>query len=930
MLYESQAIVTSNRVYLLGGSNGPGYLSTVYTAPINSDGTLGIWTTSTNLPGVLRSSQAIVTNNRVYLLGGLTTSVVVSTVYTAPINSDGTLGTWTTSTSLPGTISYGQVIVTNNRVYLLGGINNTATLSTVYTAPINSDGTLGTWTTGTSLPGPLQNSQAIVTNNRVYLLGGVNGTAVSTVYTASIATSQSFTNCLPFTKTGSNFTNGQPWRQQYGLNSLPILTYAGEPYTKVVMNFDGNNGDKIWNDLIATNSWSSYGATISTTQSKFGGSSLYVSSEANRIESQLATGTEFDLFGDFSIECFIYPITIQSGGSSILTSLVSGSSNGWWIQILNSTNQIQFGWNATTYITSTGAATLNSWNYIRLERINGVIKIYINSTTADTTTVTNSTNFTASTTNKRLGLGGRISASTTTMSMYIDALRFSNGVATPFTAVPTAAFTYTAPKIAATLKSGTTMTFPNGFDIGGTNDYVIKTSADITANILDPNATQWIYGDYNPTTGALALLQSYYHPQIGDLRQVWGWDDTGVTDRTYANAYLMQYKNYLYCPGGIVSGTTCTNTVQRLNLTNPAGTWETLAATLPTATYSASACITSDGRLVIAGGVTTGGGWTNAVYSLDLNNPQSSWVTCTVLPQNMGAGILVEYSGYLYMIGGNIPAATAKTYRIALANLNGSWDDAGVTDLPWGNGSTGYILDGSKLYVLGNAASVSTYVIYLDLSNPTGPWVQLPAMPNLTKNTYGIKVNRKAYLIGGYNTSGAINKYCYVLDLDNPFSGYVEIGDFNTGVLGSVILSASAVQLPLYNGKRYVTNDTGAVPDKAYSFMLDSHLYVPDENIVYDNTDTQVWRVPLAKVTTNDTGITSIIPFAYNMYNEVTTPVTAIATTINHNIGIPTAMIDIFQNNVLQVMDAAITDTTVTFTPTAASSVRIVVDAGVI
>ena len=182
----SQAIVTNSRVYLLGGRNGTAVVSTVYTAPINSDGTLGTWTTGTSLPGVLGYSQAIVTNSRVYLLGGYSGTAAVSTVYTAPINSDGTLGTWTTGTSLPGILDASQAIVTNSRVYLLGGHNGTATVSTVYTAPINSDGTLGTWTTDTSLPGVLCYSQAIVTNSRVYLLGGSNGTTVSTVYTAPI------------------------------------------------------------------------------------------------------------------------------------------------------------------------------------------------------------------------------------------------------------------------------------------------------------------------------------------------------------------------------------------------------------------------------------------------------------------------------------------------------------------------------------------------------------------------------------------------------------------------------------------------------------------------------------------------------------------------------------------------------------------------
>ncbi len=143
------------------------------------------WTTGTSLPGVLSLSQAIVTKNRVYLLGGFNGNDITSTVYTAPINTDGTLGTWTTGTSLPEGLVGSQAIVTKNRVYLLGGFNVNGIVSTVYTAPINTDGTLGTWTTGTSLPEGLGGSQAIVTKNRVYLLGGYTGSAyTNAVYTA--------------------------------------------------------------------------------------------------------------------------------------------------------------------------------------------------------------------------------------------------------------------------------------------------------------------------------------------------------------------------------------------------------------------------------------------------------------------------------------------------------------------------------------------------------------------------------------------------------------------------------------------------------------------------------------------------------------------------------------------------------------------------
>ena len=186
-MYYSQAIVTNNRVYLLGGMVVSGLFSTVYTATINPDGTLGTWVTGAPLPFTIYASQAIVTNNRVYLLGGYINGTRSSSVYTAPINADGTLGTWVIDAPLPGTISFSQAIVTNSRVYLLGGRVNNAISSTVYTAPINPDGTLGAWVTDTPLPNIIQNTQAIVTNNRVYLLGRDDGYIISsTVYTAPI------------------------------------------------------------------------------------------------------------------------------------------------------------------------------------------------------------------------------------------------------------------------------------------------------------------------------------------------------------------------------------------------------------------------------------------------------------------------------------------------------------------------------------------------------------------------------------------------------------------------------------------------------------------------------------------------------------------------------------------------------------------------
>ena len=183
----SSTIATKNRIYVLGGHNGTSVVSTVYTAPINADGTLGTWTTGTSLPGPLCYSQAIVGKNKVYVLGGSSNAAnMISSIYTASINSDGTLGSWVTETSLPVGFAYSQAIITNNRIHLIGGNNGSGHTGFVYTAVLNSDGSIGVWGTGTSLPGPLVAAQAIVTKNRVYVCGGSNGTYTSLVYTAPI------------------------------------------------------------------------------------------------------------------------------------------------------------------------------------------------------------------------------------------------------------------------------------------------------------------------------------------------------------------------------------------------------------------------------------------------------------------------------------------------------------------------------------------------------------------------------------------------------------------------------------------------------------------------------------------------------------------------------------------------------------------------
>ena len=186
-----ECFVTKNYVYAVGGWNGTAMLSAVYVAPINPDGSIGAWTATTALPTATGWSRPVFTRNRVYLVGGSAVNgQSFATIYTAPINTDGTLGAWTTGPALPTALNDPQAFVTKGKLYCVGGYTNANRTNAVYSATIDTDGTINAWVTETSLPVSLSGHRAIVTKNRVYIVGGSNGTvdnpSSTTVYTASI------------------------------------------------------------------------------------------------------------------------------------------------------------------------------------------------------------------------------------------------------------------------------------------------------------------------------------------------------------------------------------------------------------------------------------------------------------------------------------------------------------------------------------------------------------------------------------------------------------------------------------------------------------------------------------------------------------------------------------------------------------------------
>jgi len=176
-------------LYAIGGydTGGNVWTDAVYYAPINNDGSLGGWTLNGNLlPSVLAWSTISINNGYIYITGGYT-GIYHSSVYYAPINPNGTIGPWVTSPhSLPQTIAFATSVVNNGYLYELGGTDSGTETAAIYYAPLNSDGSVGAWTTNaTPLPQAISDTEAVTSAGYVYVLGGeVSGFESAPIYYA--------------------------------------------------------------------------------------------------------------------------------------------------------------------------------------------------------------------------------------------------------------------------------------------------------------------------------------------------------------------------------------------------------------------------------------------------------------------------------------------------------------------------------------------------------------------------------------------------------------------------------------------------------------------------------------------------------------------------------------------------------------------------
>ena len=176
-----KAVVYNGYIYLVGGtSNGSTPVSTVEIAKINSDGSLGSWSNSTNSLTTARYNlTAVQSNGYIYAIGGYNGGTLSSVEY-SKINSNGTIGAWTTLSSisngaLPKATQNAASVVYNGYIYEIAGVNSGGNTSNVYYSKINTDGTISAWAQTTSISSQVtrQLVGAYAVNGYLYVFGGL-------------------------------------------------------------------------------------------------------------------------------------------------------------------------------------------------------------------------------------------------------------------------------------------------------------------------------------------------------------------------------------------------------------------------------------------------------------------------------------------------------------------------------------------------------------------------------------------------------------------------------------------------------------------------------------------------------------------------------------------------------------------------------------
>jgi hypothetical protein len=671
-------------IYNYAGFNPTGAvaLNDTFYSKIDSAGVPGSYTTSANtFTSTRRGMKSIAYNGYLYVMGGDAGAGPVATVYKSTLASDGTLGAFTSTTSMPASLTYFAATAYQGYMYVLGGCTSayascttgTNNVATVYSSPINaSNGTLGTWVTQTSFTTSRYGLATATYNGYIYVLGGVNA---------------------------STFQNDI---QYHAIAASGTISGA----------------------------WSTSAQTISTARAYFGatthGGRLY-----------LAGGCSAGAITCTSVLSDIQYASLDSSGdlSAALTSNGTSFTNArgsMELVISGGFAYIVGGRDNTTYYADTQYAPVNS---------NGSIGTWATG---------------ASIATARYGLG------TSVYNGFIYATGGYNGT------------TYYNNAQYARLNNG------GGGAVGSWTSTTSFTTARSAHSTVAYKNNLYVIGGYNGTAQS-----DVQYATLGTDGTVGSWTSTTGLPAARRAMGSFAYNGYLYVLGGLV-GASAASTVYYAPIdssTGAVGSWtSTTAFSTARDTFQA---VAYNGYAYIAGGEDAVGTLLSDVQYAPINSDGTlgSWTSTNSFTTARLAHAVLAYAGYLYILGGTDNTNYLNDVQYALLNSNGTvgtW--AQTTAFNTGRLRHSIAAYNGNIYVIGGSTAAGktndVQSAQVNSNGTLGSWQQTTAFTTAKDSLGSVAANGYLYVVGGNDTGySAVVQYA-PLDVISRAGLYSTIVDF--------------------------------------------------------------------------------------------------------------------------------------------------------
>jgi N-acetylneuraminic acid mutarotase len=810
--------VYNGYLYVMGGMAGssggdctigsaPNYFCNgVFYAPINTTGTIGSWTATTSFPSSSPTMPArddfgtAVYDGYLYVMGGYSVSnsgdcggVDCSGVFYASINSNGTIGSWNSTTAFPSSsptmsdrYDFGTAVY-NGYLYVMGGYSNSYTgncytgyCNDVFGTTIAGAGAVGSWTasTGTSngsLPVGINWATSVVYNGYVYEIGGDTSSATSTAVVEYAALTATGALAAPGSCAGT-ITGDWCASTTTATGNLPAATQNATSviYNGYLYEIGGGNPAPAtaivdYTAITSTGALAAPGTCAGTITGDWCASTSTATGNlpaaTQNATSVIYNGYVYEIGGfTTTLSAIVEYTAITSTGALAAPGTCAGTITGdWCASTSTATGNLPA---ATNYATS---VVYNSNVYeIGGDTAGGYTAVVDYAAITSTGALTAPGSCAGTITGDWCASTSTSNGSLPTATYYATSVAY-NGYVYEIGG-DTGSFT-TVVYYAAITSTGA-LTAPGSCAGTITGDWCASTS---TSNGCLPvaagEATSVIYNGYGYEIGgdpvnSTTNVVSYALINNGGPGTLSAWTSTGSLPSATDYSTSVAYNGYAYEIGGSTTAATATVDYAAITasgaLASPGTCAGTLTApwcaststsngSLPSATYKATSVV-YNGYVYEIGGWTTAA--TNAVYYAAINSSTGAvgtWTATGSLPAATYTATSVAYNGYLYQIGGYTTAATAVVDYAAITNIGavGSW--TATTSLPLTNQYATSVAYNGFIYEVGGLNSGTTRTTTVDYAG-------LQSIPRVGRYSMlvnlgtGLNVTPAAIVINGTNT----------------------------------------------------------------------------------------------------------------------------------------------------------------------------------